>query len=374
MAKGILRNCRITGVSCAVPRKKKRPEDYIDVIGNDAVKKFIETVGVKEWRVCDGKMMTSDLCCAAAEKLITELGVDRATIDALIFVSQTPDYVAPSTACVLQHRLGLSQDCMAFDINLACSGYVYGLVNAMAHMQGQGLRRVLLLAGDAVSYHCSPRDRGLMMLAGDAGTATMTEYSDQAADACYLLNTIGSGFKSLIVPCGGYKHRFGEQQRTEREPGIIRSDYDGYMDGAEVFKFSIMEVPKLFRRFYELYGCNETSFDMVFLHQANLFIMKNIAKRLKIPAEKMAVSIDRYANTGAATIPLTMCDFYAGRGKVERGTNQQVALAGFGIGLSLGIVSLHIDPSVCLPIFETDLTFDDKIDSLHQGGGSFIKI
>lgn len=374
MAHGILESCRISGVACAVPRKKKKPEDYTDVVGKEAVEKFIATVGVREWRVCDGRMMTSDLCCAAADKLLTERSVDRASIDGLIFVSQTPDYVAPSTACVLQHRLGLSQDCMAFDVNLACSGYVYGLVNAMAHMQGRGLKKVLLLAGDAVSYHCSPQDRGLMMLAGDAGTATLIEHSPGAPEVSYLLNTIGSGFKNLIVPYGGYKHRFGDQARTEREPGIFRSDHDGYMDGAEVFKFSIMEVPKLFRRFYELHGCNESSFDRLFLHQANLFIMKNIVKRLKIPSEKMAVSIDRFANTGAATIPLTMCDFYARQSREGLGRQERVALAGFGIGLSLGVVSLSIDPAVCLPIFDTDLTFDDQIDSLHQTNKSFVNM
>ena len=263
---------------------------------------------------------------------------------------------------------------MAFDVNLACSGYVYGLVNAMAHMQGQGLKKILLLAGDAASYHCSPQDRGLMMLSGDAGTATLIESSSGAPDVYYILNTIGSGFKNLIVPCGGYKHRFGDQARTEREPGIIRSDYDGYMDGAEVFKFAIMEVPKLFRRFDELHGCNETSFDRLFLHQANLFIMKNITKRLKIAPEKMAVSIDRYANTGAATIPLTMCDYYSRQPRDGTQRLERAALAGFGIGLSLGVLSLSIDPAVCLPIFETDLTFDDQIDSLHQTRRSFVNI
>ena len=374
MAHGVLKDCRITGMACAVPRKKQRPEDFTDVVGKDAVEKFIATVGVREGRICEGGMMSSDLCCAAADKLLTERGVDRATIDGLIFVSQTPDYVAPSTACVLQHRLGLGQDCMAFDVNLACSGYVYGLVNAMAHMQGQGLKKILLLAGDAASYHCSPQDRGLMMLSGDAGTATLIESSSGAPDVYYILNTIGSGFKNLIVPCGGYKHRFGDQARTEREPGIIRSDYDGYMDGAEVFKFAIMEVPKLFRRFYELHGCNETSFDRLFLHQANLFIMKNITKRLKIAPEKMAVSIDRYANTGAATIPLTMCDYYSRQPRDGTQRLERAALAGFGIGLSLGVLSLSIDPAVCLPIFETDLTFDDQIDSLHQTRRSFVNI
>jgi len=372
MAHGVLKNCKISGIACAVPPFIKKAEEYKHVIGKDAVAKFIETVGMKQGHVCDGRIMTSDLCFAAAEKLIAELAIDKNKIDALILVTQTPDYIAPSTACVLQYRLGLTQDCMAYDINLACSGYVYGLVNAMSYLQTGGIKRVLLLAGDVVSYHCSPTDRGLMILSCDAGTATLIEYDENASDSCFMLGTIGSGYKSLIVPYGGYKHRFGDQKRTEREPGTIRSDYDGYMDGAEVFKFSIMEVPKLFKKFFELFHYTGESFDMVFLHQANLFIMKNIIKRLKMPYDKMALSIDRYGNTGAATIPLTICDYYNNTGKMAVKESQHVILSGYGIGLSLGVVSLSINPDVCLPIFETDLTYDDDIESLHQNSSKFI--
>lgn len=372
MAHGILKNCKVSGIACAVPPFIKKADDYNDIIGKDAVAKFIDTVGMSQGHVCDGRIMTSDLCFAAAEKLIAEITIDKNSIDALILVTQTPDYIAPSTACVLQYRLGLQQECMAYDINLACSGYVYGLVTAMSYLQTGGIKKVLLLAGDVVSYHCAPVDRGLMILSCDAGSATLIEFDENAPDTFFMLGTIGSGYKSLIVPYGGYKHRFGNQQRTEREPGVIRSDYDGYMDGAEVFKFSIMEVPKLFKKFFELFHYTEESFDMVFLHQANLFIMKNIIKRLKIPHYKMAISIDRFGNTGAATIPLTICDYYNNDGKAVAHRKQHVALSGYGIGLSLGVMSLTIDPAVCLPIFQTDQTFDDEIDNLHDNITSFV--
>jgi 3-oxoacyl-[acyl-carrier-protein] synthase-3 len=138
------------------------------------------------------------------------------------------------------------------------------------------------------------------------------------------------------------------------------------MDGASIFKFSIMDVPKLFKKYFEFFDYTEKSFDMIFLHQANLFIMKNIIRKLKMSPDKMAVSLDRYGNTGAATIPLTICDYYCNKEKMESHNNQHIIMSGYGIGLSLGIVSLTFDPDVCLPIFESDLSFDDDIESLHQ--------
>lgn len=370
MATGTLHHTKITAVACAVPPTERYSESFVDMVGEDGVKKFIETVGMLKGHVSEGRMTTSDLCYAAADRLLTSRVIDRSSIDGLIFVSQTPDYIAPSTACLLQHRLGLSTECLAYDVNLACSGYVYGLVQAMSLLQATGLQRILLLAGDTVSAHCSPQDRGLTMLSTDAGTATLIERDENAAPARFILNTIGSGFKSLIVPYGGYRHRFGAVERTEREPGVIRSDYDGYMDGAEVFRFSITHVPKLFKAFYERFDTSPADFDRFFLHQANLYIIKNILKRVGAPLEKAPISIDRYGNTGAATIPLTICDHYPRQAGRE---TERALLAGFGIGLSLGVVALEIDPTGVLPIFVSSDAFDDDIESLHRETSSLVR-
>lgn len=370
MAVDVIKNVAVKGVAAAVPPLIKRAEDYNDVIGEDAVKKFVDTVGIRQWHVGDGKIMTSDLCYAAAERLINEQGTDRSEIDALIVVTQTGDYIAPSTACVLQERLGLSMDCMAYDISMGCSGYVYGLYNAASHIQNGLVKRVLLLVGDSLSYMASPHDRGQMMLAADAGTATLLEHDEAASDMKFMFRTIGSGYKNLIVPYGGYKHKYGSREQIEREDGIIRSDYDTFMDGTEVFKFSVGEVPKLFKDFFACYGETAEAYDHVVMHQANLFIMKNIAKRLKIPFDKVPVSLDRYGNTSSATIPVTLCDMFGKDGTCE---SRRVLLAGFGVGLSLGIVSLGVKPDACIPVIISDCTFDDEIEKLHSAVSDLVK-
>lgn len=362
MAVNVLKNVRIKGISCAVPSHIKYSKEYETVIGAEATEKFINTVGIKSRHLGDGKITTSDLCYTAANDVIEKTGVERKEIDALIFLSQTPDYLAPATACVLQHRLGLSNDCLAFDINLCCSGYVYGLHTAMLHMQTGYLKKVLLLVGDTASYTCSPEDRGQMMLFGDAGSATMLEYDTNAKDTTFLLKTKGDGYKNLIIPFGGYRHWQGSYERTMHQDGMIRSDYDCYMDGAEVFKFSIMEVPKLIKEFSEKTGYRYEDADRVVFHQANMFIIKNIAKRLRIDSEKLLFSMDEYGNTGSASLPLTMCRFYSQNNEQKKIEN--VMICGYGIGLSLGAANIHIDNSVCNQIIYSDEVYDDHIDEI----------
>jgi len=362
---------RILGLSASVPKKIRESREYDDVIGEEAVNKFIKNVGVVKGHVADDKTTTSDLCEHAANNLLESMNIERDSIDVLLFVSQTPDYVAPSTACVLQYRLGLSDECLAFDINLACSGFVYGMSTALAYLQGEGINRVLLLCGDTVSKHCSPQDRGLMMLSTDAGTATLIDENlESESTARFKLKTIGKNYRSIIVPYGGYRHRFGNPNRLEREPGIIRNDYDGYMNGADVFKFSISEVPKLIKDFYVEFGVDTKTINYYFFHQANLFIMKNIAKRIGASEDLMPVSIDRYGNTGAATIPLTICDFYSNK-NLET-VSGELFICGFGIGLSLGVGIIELKETKILPIAICETFFDDDIDNLHNETKPFI--
>ncbi|MCB1955355.1 MAG: hypothetical protein KDG55_06745 [Rhodocyclaceae bacterium] len=363
--------CRIAGIAVSVPERIRRSDEFTDFIGEDGVDKFVKTVGIVQGHICDESMTASDLCADAAERLIADLAIDRQSIGALLFVSQTPDYVAPSTACVLQHRLGLSEECLAYDINLACSGYVYGVSAAMAYLQARGIERVLLLSGDTVSRHCSPEDRALTMLSTDAGSATLIERADTTTRTSrFTLRTQGQGFRSLIVPYGGYRHRFGNATRVEIEPGVSRCDYDGYMDGTEVFRFSVMEVPKLFKAFYEHFAVDPATIAQFFLHQANLFIIGNVAKRVKIEKERLPISIDRYGNTGAATIPTTICDHYARESARE--VTEDILICGFGIGLSLGIGTVPLEGTRILPIGICNATFDDRIEALHDDAKPFI--
>jgi 3-oxoacyl-[acyl-carrier-protein] synthase-3 len=356
---------RIAAIATSAPAHLRTSQDFSEKYGQDVIDKIIKNVGVVQGYVADERTTTSDLCEHAANTVIEELGIERDSIDALLFVSQTPDYVAPSTACVLQMRLGLSVDCLAYDINLACSGFVYGLSAALSYLSNSGIKRVLLLCGDTVSKHCSPADRGLVMLSYDAGSAVLIDKDVSSADQAYFkLRTIGAGYRSLIVPYGGYRHRIGSLERTLREPDVVRNDYDGYMNGADVFKFSITEVPKLIKDFKSDFDINYDQVDRHILHQANLFIMRNIAKRVGIDECKMPVSIDRYGNTGAATIPLTICDYYARNGDAV--VNETISVCGFGIGLSLGVAVLALKNTRVFKVRSCADAFEDNIDNLHN--------
>lgn len=364
---------RITAIASSVPPALRSSHAFAEKYGAAYVEKIIKNVGVLQGYVADDKTTTSDLCEHAANTIIEELGIARDSIDALLFVSQTPDYIAPSTACVLQERLGLSVDCLAHDINLACSGFVYGLNAALSYLSNSGMERVLLLCGDTVSKHCSPDDRGLVMLSCDAGSAILIDKDTTTSDqACFKLRTMGSGYRALIVPYGGYRHRHGEVARTLREPDVLRSDYDGYMNGAEVFRFSITEVPRLVRDFKTDFGIDYDLVDRHFLHQANIFIMKNVAKRVGITEEKMPVSIDRYGNTGAATIALTICDWYAR--DADGMANEQISVCGFGIGLSLGVGVLRLRDTRVFKVRTCTSHFEDNIDNLHNETGSLVNL
>jgi 3-oxoacyl-[acyl-carrier-protein] synthase-3 len=355
----------VMAISAAVPPRVRKTEEFIDLLGANGIERFIKNVGIRQSHIVDENMTAADLCVHSANIIINELNIDRNSIDALIFVSQTPDYVAPSTSCVIQSRLKLSDDCLAYDINLACSGFVYGISAALGYVSNSGVSRVLLLCGDTVSKHCSPYDKSLTMLSADAGSAILIEKSSNSkATASFKLKTIGNSYKSLIVPYGGYRHRFGRSERLFREEGVYRNDYDGYMNGADVFRFSITEVPKLIKEFYFENKLGSNSFSRCFLHQANLFIIKNIAKRIGVKEKDLPISIDRYGNTGAATIPLTICDHYAKN--EQAAVTEKIIFCGFGIGLSLGVGIIDFENTKIFPVSICTEFFSDDIDNLHN--------
>jgi 3-oxoacyl-[acyl-carrier-protein] synthase-3 len=358
-------NYKIRAVATSVPKDIRTTDSLADTFGTDLVEKIKKNVGVLQGHIADANTTTSDLCEHAANTVINNLAIDRASIDVLLFVSQTPDYIAPSTACLLQYRLGLSNDCLAYDINLACSAFVYGISAVFSYLQQPGINRVLLLCGDTVSKHCSPLDRQLALLSYDAGSAILIDKDTASSkQALFTLKTIGSGYRNLIVPYGGYRHRSGSEVRYEREPGVVRNDYDGYMNGPEVFKFSIGEVPKMIKEFKAQYNISFDEVDRHFLHQANIFIIQNISKRIGVDFKDVPVSIDRYGNTGAATIPLTICDYYA-REKTQP-VSEKLTICGFGIGLSLGIGLIEFDNTLVFPISICNSYYEDNIDNLHN--------
>ncbi len=340
---------RIAGLASAVPDQLETVDDDAARFGREEAAKISQSIGVTSRRVAPAPICASDLCHAAAEKLLNDLGWERDTVQALIFVTQTPDYLSPATACTLQSRLGLSKGCAAFDISLGCSGYVYGLATAAQFAKGlsngtDGSGRVLLLVGDTITRVISPQDRSTVPLFGDAGSATALEFNASAAPMSFVLGTDGNGRDHLLIPAGGFRtpRTAATGERTARENGNIRSDDDLFMNGAEVFMFTLCEVPSLFKNATQAAGWTIDDVDGVIMHQANSFMLNHLRKRLKIPEDKFVVALDGYGNTSCASIPLALSATYAKKADESR----RLVLAGFGVGWSWGGAAVTVDNAV----------------------------
>lgn len=343
MAVSKISGVRLAGIASAVPDQKHHFSELAATFGEDEVRKISESTGVVERYIAPEGMCTSDLCYAAADKLLGETGWERDSVDAIIFVSQTADYVLPATACTLQHRLKLSKRCAAFDVGLGCSGYIHGLWLAASLIAGGGLRRVLVLSGDTINKTLSPQDRAVALLFGDAGTATALERHEGAPPMTFVLGTDGSGRDNLIGPTGGFRQVKSPKTaiRTERENGNFRADSDLYMNGPEVFTFTLREVPPLMRSVFAESGWTQQATDAFVFHQANKFMIDYLVKRMKLPAEKVPVVLEKYGNTSCASIPLALTDALASR---LREAPARLVLAGFGVGYSWGAMTVECGP------------------------------
>lgn len=323
----------LRGVVSASPKTEIRNRDLGDRFDPALIDEIGKLTGVVTRRVATENQTTSDLAEVAARALMADLTWDAETVDAIVFVSQTPDYRLPATACALQSRLQLGTHCAAFDVNLGCSGYVYGLWLASRLIDGHAVKRVLLLAGDTSSKLVNPEDRATALLFGDAGTATALEFDPAVLPTAYVLGTDGRGEKNLIIPKSTYRDSGGT------DGGLPDSHPDYlYMNGPEVFNFTIRSVPMMVDALLQSSGKTEQDIRCALFHQANAFMLKHIAKKLKLPAGKFPLNIDRFGNTSSATIPLLMCT-------LEDKTLLQgdVVMAGFGVGYSwaAALVSLE---------------------------------
>jgi 3-oxoacyl-[acyl-carrier-protein] synthase-3 len=351
MIQSTFENIKISGISCAVPKQKDiLLEKYAPAFGEDVVRKFSKMTGVVSRHVTVKEQTASDLAFVAAEHLIEKKKIQTSLIEVLIFVTQTPDYIMPSTACVLHHRLGLSKDCIAFDINLGCSGYVVGLQTISALMSSSNIKMGLLLVGDTSNKCIAPEDKSSCMLFGDAGSATLLEKRQDSPSIHTAMRTDGNGYKAIIVPAGAYRNMDAPKERTLWGDGNVRSDYDLYMNGTDVFNFTISEVPIIINEFMTKVNTSVDDYDSLILHQANEYILKQVMKRTEFPKEKTPISIDRYGNTSVTSIPITVADSYGSK----NGGKVRLLMCGFGIGLSWGVVSCTVETDDILPIIETN--------------------
>lgn len=354
MIQASFNNIRVDGIATVVPcNKEDILEKYSDKFGETAVKQFIKNVGVKERRVAKEKQTSSDLAYIAAERIIKHKNINKEEIGILIYVTQTPDYRIPATACVLHKRLGLSKNCIAYDINLGCSGYVFGLHTICSLLQSSDTKVALLCVGDTSNKGIAPEDKSAAMLFGDGGSATLLKKETNGPVISTGYMTDGNGFKAIIIPAGAYRNRELSRERTIWSDGNERSDYDLYMNGVDVFSFTISEVPDMIKQFL---ANSNNNYDNYIFHQANLFIIKQLIKLCRLPKEKVHISMDRYGNTSVTSIPLTICDRY---GKDEKDSEVNIFACGFGIGLSWGVCSFNVRPSDVLSIEESDDYYED---------------
>lgn len=342
-------NARIAGLAVAVPEQTTDVENYANEAEFESIQKVCASLGIQRRPTASQEFCASDFCAAAAERVLEKTGWERDSVDVLIFLSQTPDYVLPATACVLQQRLGLSTSCAAFDVNLGCSGYPYGLWLLSQLISAGQMKRGLLLVGDTLSRKVSPQDSATAYLFGDSGTATAIEFDSDALPMNFVLGTDGRGASHLVVPAGGSRqpHSVDSSQRTECEGGGQRSAEDIFMNGPEVFSFTLREVPTLAKQTLDLAGWTMSDVNSVVMHQANAFMLNHLAKRLKVPTEKLPLSLRDFGNTSCASIPVTLG---ACLSDTLTASSNNLVLLGFGVGFSWAGAAITCGPLACADV------------------------
>lgn len=287
---------------------------------------------------------TLDLCEQAAGTLLGACRVEPQTLDALICVTQTPDHLQPSNANILHGRLGLEKRAAAFDINQGCAGWVYGLYVAGLMVESGGCERVILLVGDTMTHAINHRDRAVVPLFGDAGTATLVERVPEPRPSWFSLHCDGKNWEYIKLSAGGY--RLPKSAKTALESkdqdGNWRSDDDLWMNGMEIFNFSVREVPSSVRALAAYAGVGLESIEYLVFHQANRFIVENLARQLRVPLSKVPRdTAGKYGNQSSASIPATLCD--ALQEPLMSGSCR-VLCSGFGVGLSWANCLITIGP------------------------------
>ena len=330
----------IVGVVSCLPQRQVSNAHFQVQFGESVVNDIVKMIGVENRYWTDEMTSTRDLCHKAGQLILEKLDWSPSSVDALIFVSQTPDYRLPATACALQADLKLPSACIAFDVNLGCSGYPYALWLGMTMVQSGAARRVLLAVGDTISKIIDPTDRSTALLFGDAGTVTAIEMG-LGHNACFVLGTDGRGASNLIVPKGAFKDhsKSGDHRIQDKASDCL------YMDGGEIFNFTLKAVPSLVNETIELSGIAAERYDGFLFHQANMFMLKHLTKKSKLSAEKAPININQYGNTSCASIPLLMTTSFQER---LRNESMQLGLFGFGVGYSWAGASLSVGPLKCV--------------------------
>jgi 3-oxoacyl-[acyl-carrier-protein] synthase III len=328
----------IRNVSYYLPELVVTNEDIVKDFPDWTAAKIELKIGIKKRYLC-GDLTAADLAERAANLLFEQNNIDRGSIDALLLCTQSPDYFLPTTACILQHKLGLPQSVAAFDFNLGCSGFVYGLGIAKGMICAGVARNILLLMSETYSKYIHQNDRGNRTLFSDAASATLVSTNGFAEIGDFVLGTDGSGFNNLIVETGANRIKEKKGIEIDDKKGITRSPDYLFMDGPAIFNFSLEVVPRLINEVLERNHLKLEEIGLFIFHQANKHLLKFIREAIQIPEDKFYVCLENFGNTVSSTIPIALFNAL----KENRiMTSDNVILTGFGVGYSWGSVNLII--------------------------------
>lgn len=314
---------QIRAITAALPKTQLEIKSLAPLYGEIEVRRMVESTGVSSVRVAE-KLRTSDLCVEAARHLLKNAGVSTSDIEAIVVVTQTPDDFMPGVAMSVHERLGLSRDCVTFDLNYGCPGFVYGLLQA-AMLVRSGLKNVLLCAGDVVSKLIKQGDRHLQAVFGDGVGAALLGPGSEQID--FLFDTDGAGKPYLYTPLN-----------YDLSPEKVATVGHLHMDGSQVMTFALSRVPGMVKKLLDQCGLRQTDIDLAFFHQANLLMLKYLKKLLGFTVSQWITDLAETGNTGSASIPLLISRLKAGP---ETRFNK-VMLCGFGIGLSVGVAIMSL--------------------------------
>ncbi|WP_246096215.1 ketoacyl-ACP synthase III [Paenibacillus sinopodophylli] len=327
--------CRISHVEYFVPNHKEF---------NDPNNPLTNKIGILSRNIALKEQYASDLAFEAVAKLFNQ-GVNKEEIDFFLYCTQSPDYILPSTACILHERLGLPSECGVMEFNHGCSGYIYGLFMAKSLIGSGEAKKVLLVTSDTYSKYINEKDNSVKPIFGDAAAATLIvgdegNHRDGQGIGKFHFETDGRGGKNLIIPSGGLRHPIGPESWVEHEDerNHIRTDANLYMNGPEIFKYAYEEIPKAVDRLLTKQNQSLQDYDYFIFHQANLYMIDKIRHRLQIPKDKFSVQLSDLGNTVSSSIPIALKrDLSEGRIK----DHQNILLVGFGVGYSLGACSIQ---------------------------------
>ena len=321
----------IKAISYYLPDKVVTNEQLVEEFPEWSVEKIAKKVGINERHIAADDETAGDMAVKAAEKLLTESGINRDSIDFVLLCTQSPDYFMPSTSCIIQNRLGLSTKCGAFDFNLGCSGYEYGLAIAKGLIESGIAGNILLLTAETYTKHLHPKDKGNRTIFGDGASASLISTDGFAKIGEFVLGTDGSGYDRLIRKTGGIRHSLNLNDLHFDENGTPLSSDHLYMDGKAIFDFTSDVVPPMIEETLRKNGLSMSDVDLFVFHQANKYMINYLRKLMEIDKDKFYVFMENVGNTVSSTIPIALCE-----AQKEGRLYGNIVLAGFGVGLSYG--------------------------------------